>query len=132
MRSCLRCLVSQFFGKDVLNSVFESTISGESGGKINCLVKENSNTEILIMGSSRAARNIKPDYFKSHVFNLGHNGMYDYFQLNLLNYLIEQNINPNSSFIILIFIYCRSLQTLMHISLKALKALKCFIRNLRL
>ena len=79
----------------MLNHVMNQTRSGESGGKINCYLNLVPTPEVLIMGSSRAAGNIDPEMFEKSTFNLAHNGMYDVFQLNLLNILIERNKKPD-------------------------------------
>ena len=80
----------------LMKHLFNQSLSGESGGKVNCYMNDSDAAPVLIMGSSRAAGNLDPKLFEKRAFNIAHNGMYDVFQLNLLNVLIEQNKKPET------------------------------------
>ncbi|MFT3908801.1 MAG: hypothetical protein QM737_05205 [Ferruginibacter sp.] len=88
-------LIAYFFS----GYVFKYTMSGESGGSINYLIKNKKNIDFLIMGSSRAKHHINPallsDLYGGNGYNAGLNGTGGVVYANLLlNLLIDKGIVP--------------------------------------
>ncbi|MBC7864415.1 MAG: hypothetical protein IAF38_15685 [Bacteroidia bacterium] len=78
----------------VLEKMFQSNYTGQSGGKINYYLRPDYEPELLIMGDSRAQNQVNPDSFKINSFNISHAGMNDVFQECLLDLLLTKKKKP--------------------------------------
>lgn len=73
-----------------MSYIYKTTLLGQSGGKINYLLKYRKEVSILAMGNSRCAHHIIPSKLgDSSVYNLSHNGMSLIFQTGLIDQLIN-------------------------------------------
>ena len=72
-----------------LANLYKSNFEGQSGGKINCLLENNKNVQILAIGDSRCAHHIIPDDLGPNNFNLSHNGMSLIFHTGLIDQVIN-------------------------------------------
>ena len=89
----LLLLVASFFILErtsflILDLLHQKSMYGESGGKINNLVKNHNKTEILFVGDSRNAFHVNPKYINNKCYNLSHNGMSIVFQTGLIDQLL--------------------------------------------
>lgn len=80
-------------GSFCFDLVYGKIRTGQTGGKINYYLN-NSSSDLLIMGSSRAFYQAIPDSFDVPTFNLAHAGVDDAFQLGLLHVLIQDHKRP--------------------------------------
>jgi hypothetical protein len=81
------------------NQIFSKTLSGESGGSLNYLLKRKSNVDFLILGSSRAKHQIDPalltDVYNGNGYNAGINGVGTIvYNSVLLDILITNEVIP--------------------------------------
>jgi hypothetical protein len=72
-----------------LKLIYENTFEGQSGGKINNLLKNHKRVQILAVGDSRCAKHIKPSILGSNNYNLSHNGQSLIFHTGLLDQIIK-------------------------------------------
>ena len=79
--------------------IFSKTLSGESGGSLNYLLKKKKNIDFLILGSSRAKHQIDPalltNVYKGNGYNAGINGVGTIvYNSVLLDILIQNKVVP--------------------------------------
>ena len=72
-----------------LSKLYNTNYEGQSGGKINDLVKNHKKVQILAIGDSRCAHHIIPDVLGPNNFNLSHNGMSLIFHCGLIDQIIN-------------------------------------------
>jgi hypothetical protein len=72
-----------------LKKIYENTFEGQSGGKINNLLKNHKRVQILAVGDSRCAKHINPAILGSNNYNLSHNGQSLIFHTGLLDQVIK-------------------------------------------
>lgn len=72
-----------------LYKLYNINFEGQSGGKINNLVKNHKKVQILAVGDSRIAHHVIPDVLGSNNFNLSHNGMSLIFHTGLIDQIIN-------------------------------------------
>lgn len=58
----------------ILHHIEEEVFTGQSVGKANVFVKVKDSVDLLVLGSSRAARHIDPDVFSMKGYNMGMDG----------------------------------------------------------
>lgn len=76
-----------------MNYLYEKTYVGQSGGKINHLLKDFKYISVLSIGNSRCAHHIIPNKINENAYNLSHNGMSLVFHTGLIDQLImNENI----------------------------------------
>lgn len=85
----LLVILSSLFISFGLNQVYDRTYTGQSGGKINYLLKQYEQVNVLAIGNSRCAHHIVPTEISENSFNLSHNGMSLIFHLGLADQLIR-------------------------------------------
>lgn len=69
--------------------IYNNTFEGQSGGKINNLIKNYSRVNILSVGDSRCAKHINPTILGANNYNLSHNGQSLIFHTGLLDQIIK-------------------------------------------
>jgi hypothetical protein len=72
-----------------LSKLYNTNYEGQSGGKINDLVKNHKKVQILAIGDSRCAHHVVPDVLGPNNFNLSHNGMSLIFHTGLIDQIIN-------------------------------------------
>lgn len=77
-----------------LNKIYTQSITGPSTGKLTYLLKQPTNFEVLVMGSSRANHHLMPDSLGISAYNLGWGGTEIMFQYGLLSILEKENKLP--------------------------------------
>ena len=86
----------------IVNIIFEKIIIAETSGsgasKVNRILKNKSNEELVILGSSRAEGSIIPDSLEKNCFNYGLSGTQD----NVWMYFLEEELKKNNTRPILI------------------------------
>lgn len=82
-------IISSFIISSGLSRLYNSNYEGQSGGKINDLIKNHQNINILAIGDSRCAHHIIPDVLGHSNYNLSHNGMSLIFHTGLIDQLIN-------------------------------------------
>ena len=75
-----------------LNSLYINTFDGQSGGKINNLIRNYERVKILAVGDSRSAHHIDPSVLGPNNYNLSHNGQSLIFHTGLLNQIINNEV----------------------------------------
>lgn len=90
-------LLLNVVGEKFLSFLYLKNKVGQSGGKVNYYMKLKPETDLLILGNSRALYQIIPDSFHyENTYNLCHAGMDDCFQLGLLHYVLSHNKKPQT------------------------------------
>lgn len=79
----------------VMNKIYDLSMIGQTGGKINYYLKKKQLPDVLIMGDSRAFYLVNPDSFKTvTAFNIAHAGMDQCFQNGLFSVLLHKKKLP--------------------------------------
>lgn len=78
----------------LLKNAYAQSRSGSSGGKLNYFLEHSHEYNIVILGNSRAHRQVDPREFPQKAFNLGHSGMDLVFQVGVLSELARQKSLP--------------------------------------
>lgn len=73
----------------ILDVLYAETYTGQSGGKINYLLKNFSNVSVLVIGDSRSAHHVVPENIGAEAYNLSHNGQSLIFHTGLLDQLVR-------------------------------------------
>lgn len=71
-------------------------VSGSTGGKLNYISTMEPRPQLLVMGSSRAHRHVRPSLFPIPAFNLAHSGMELPFHYGLLSIMEANNSLPET------------------------------------
>jgi len=82
-----------------MHIIFDNTISGESGGTINYVIKKDSHPDFLILGASRAKHEIDPSVLPSlgaNGYNLGINGNTVLTSSLILDILLRNGVKPKT------------------------------------
>jgi hypothetical protein len=91
-------IFDRLFSFVFIKHIFEKTISGESGGSLNYLLKKEKNADYFILGSSRAKHQIDPEELTAINgvgYNAGINGVGTILHSNiLLDILLHENFKP--------------------------------------
>jgi len=72
-----------------LKIIYNNTFEGQSGGKINNLIKNHKKINVLTVGDSRCAKHINPAILGTNNYNLSHNGQSLIFHTGLLDQIIK-------------------------------------------
>ncbi|MEQ8362601.1 MAG: hypothetical protein RH948_06990 [Cyclobacteriaceae bacterium] len=79
----------------LLDQLYNETMTGQTGGKINHYLSLKNSPEILIMGNSRSLYQVIPESINPNSYNLSHAGMGLAFQSGLLSILSEKEKMPS-------------------------------------
>ena len=80
----------------LFKKIYDYSLVGQTGGKINYYLRKVKTPDVLIMGDSRAYYLVNPDSFKNvSAFNISHAGMDQCFQNGLLSVLIHKKKVPH-------------------------------------
>ena len=58
----------------ILDSLYQQTYTGQTGGKLNFVLDQESKFDMLVLGNSRANHQVNPDLMSFNAFNLGVDG----------------------------------------------------------
>lgn len=92
-------ILDRTFSYVFMKSVFQKTLSGESGGTINYAISEKQTTDFLIMGASRAKHSIDPSLVPAlgkNGYNMGINGTNALNTLLILDILLANNVTTKT------------------------------------
>tara|TARA_X000000950_G_C13917418_1_gene661696 strand:+ start:6517 stop:7503 length:987 start_codon:yes stop_codon:yes gene_type:complete len=87
--SIILLIVLMFCIDYTLNIIYINTFTGQTGGKINNLIRNYDRVKILAIGDSRCAHHIDPSILGPNNFNLSHNGQSLVFHTGLLDQIIN-------------------------------------------
>ena len=78
-----------------LEYAYARTLAGSSGGRLNYFLQNHQKYKAVILGNSRAHRQIDPEQLFLPTYNLAHSGMDSVFHVGLLSELARQNALPS-------------------------------------
>ena len=78
----------------VLEYAYARTLAGSSGGRLNYFLQNHQKYKAVILGNSRAHRQIDPEQLFLPTYNLAHSGMDSVFHVGLLSELARQKALP--------------------------------------
>ncbi len=73
----------------VLERLYAQTMTGQSGGKVNYLLKNFDHLSTLSIGNSRCAHHVIPEVISDQTYNLSHNGMTLIYHVGLIDQLLR-------------------------------------------